>query len=121
MFVERDTGPQDYFAVPLARACAIFQGAFRDLEGLDRTVRGPSMSWDGGKVMVRVATLPTGKVFVLEFLQHRDPRLVGVPFFAVYDDSAIWMSQLKPYGESDSPFWCVQGKTRPEPEIARCN
>ena len=50
MFVERDTGPQDYFAVPLARAYGIFREAYRQVSGLCRTVRGPSMSATPGKV-----------------------------------------------------------------------
>jgi L-lysine 2,3-aminomutase len=29
MFVERDTGPQDYFAVPLARGYDIFRDAYQ--------------------------------------------------------------------------------------------
>ena len=44
MFVERDTGPSDYFKLPLARAYDIFQQAYRTVSGLARTVRGPSMS-----------------------------------------------------------------------------
>src|SRR5215469_7708301 len=41
MFVERDTGPQDYFAVPLARAHEIFRDAYAGVSGLCRSVRGP--------------------------------------------------------------------------------
>ncbi len=52
MFVERDTGPQDYFAVPLARAHEIFRDAYAGVSGLCRTVRGPSMSATPGKVCV---------------------------------------------------------------------
>jgi L-lysine 2,3-aminomutase len=52
MFVERDTGPQDYFAVPLARAHEIFRDAYKNVSGLARTVRGPSMSATPGKVCV---------------------------------------------------------------------
>ena len=44
MFVERDTGPKHYFEVPLARALRIFNEAYRQVSGLARTVRGPSMS-----------------------------------------------------------------------------
>lgn len=44
MFVERDTGPQDYFAVPLARAHELFRDAYAQVSGLARTVRGPIMS-----------------------------------------------------------------------------
>ncbi len=41
MFVERDTGPKDFFAVPLARAYAIFRDAYADVSGLARTVPWP--------------------------------------------------------------------------------
>ena len=41
MFVERDTGPRDYFAVPLADCFEIFRDAYNDISGLGRTVRGP--------------------------------------------------------------------------------
>jgi len=44
MFIERDTGPQDYFAVPIARGYQVFRDAYRCVSGLARTVRGPSMS-----------------------------------------------------------------------------
>jgi len=44
MFVERVTGPQGYFAVPLAHAAEIFRDAYSGVSGLCRTVRGPSTS-----------------------------------------------------------------------------
>lgn len=97
MFVERDTGPQDYFAVPLARAYDIFRGAYQKVSGLARTVRGPSMSATPGKVCVDGVTEIAGeKVFVLHFIQSRDPELVGKPFFAKYDEKASWLFDLEP-------------------------
>lgn len=97
MFVERDTGPQDYFAVPLAEAYEIFRGAYKNVSGLARTVRGPSMSATPGKVCVDGVTEVAGqKVFVLHFIQARDPELVGKPFFAEYDEKAAWLFDLKP-------------------------
>ncbi|ABF88696.1 conserved hypothetical protein [Myxococcus xanthus DK 1622] len=97
MFVERDTGPQDYFAVPLAEAYDIFRNAFQSVSGLARTVRGPSMSATPGKVCVDgVAEIAGEKVFVLHFIQSRDPELVGRPFFAKYDEKASWLFDLKP-------------------------
>ncbi len=97
MFVERDTGPQDYFAVPLAEAYEIFRGAYKKVSGLARTVRGPSMSATPGKVCVDGVTEVAGqKVFVLHFIQARDPELVGRPFFAEYDEKAAWLFDLKP-------------------------
>ncbi|MFD0773871.1 KamA family radical SAM protein [Streptomonospora algeriensis] len=97
MFVERDTGPQDYFAVPLAEAYEIFRGAFANVSGLARTVRGPSMSATPGKVCIDGVTEVAGeKVFVCHFIQARDPELVGKPFFARYDEKAVWLSDLEP-------------------------
>jgi len=41
------------------------------------------------------------KVFVLRFLQCRDPQLVDIPFFAKYSPSATWFDDLKPaFGET---------------------
>lgn len=97
MFVERDTGPKDYFAVPLADAYEIFRGAYKNVSGLARTVRGPSMSATPGKVCVDGVTEIAGeKVFVLHFIQARDPELVGKPFFAKYDEKATWLFDLEP-------------------------
>jgi L-lysine 2,3-aminomutase len=94
-FVARDTGPRDYFAVPLARAVDIFQNAYRQLPGLARTVRGPVMSTTAGKIAVDgVQDLPDGRFFALRFLQARDPSLVGRPFRAHYDACASWLDDL---------------------------
>lgn len=95
-FVERDTGPYDYFKVPLARAVALFQAAYRQLPGLARTVRGPVMSTTPGKVVVDgVEHLPDGDYLRLRFLQARDPALVGAPFRARYSDRAAWLDELE--------------------------
>jgi hypothetical protein len=97
MFVERDTGPQGYFAVPLARGYEIFRDAYASVSGLARTVRGPTMSTTPGKVCVDGVTEVAGeRVFVLRMLQAREPDLVGRPFFARYDHEAIWLTDLKP-------------------------
>jgi KamA family protein len=97
MFVERDTGPKHYFEVPLARGARIFQDAVRQVSGLARTVRGPSMSATPGKVCVDGVTEIAGeKVFALRFLQGRDPDWVGQPFFARYDERATWLDDLEP-------------------------
>ncbi|HEX6527886.1 MAG TPA: lysine 2,3-aminomutase [Streptosporangiaceae bacterium] len=97
MFIERDTGPQDYFAVPLADAYEIFRGAFQNLSGLCRTVRGPSMSATPGKITIDGITDTNGtRVFVLRMIQARDPSLAGRPFFARYDPAATWITDLEP-------------------------
>lgn len=100
-FVERDTGAHAYFRVPLARAHEIFQQAYRQVSGLARTVRGPSMSTLHGKVVVQgVVTLHGQKLFALQFLQARQPEWIGRPFFAQFDAQACWLHELKPaFGE----------------------
>jgi L-lysine 2,3-aminomutase len=97
MFVERDTGPSHYFALPLARAFSIFQAAYRSVSGLSRTVRGPSMSTFFGKVVIiGIETVAGEKVFVLQFLQARNPAWVLKPFFARFDPDATWFDDLVP-------------------------
>jgi KamA family protein len=105
MFVERDTGPAGYFAVPLARAAEIFRDAYSSVSGLCRTVRGPSMSATPGKVCVDgVVEIAGEKVFALHMIQARDPSLVGRPFFARYDPQAVWLTDLEPAFGSVFPF-----------------
>ena len=97
MFVARDTGAQHYFSVPLVEAWQIFRKAYQQVSGLARTVRGPSMSCDPGKVQVAgVSEIKGEKVIVLNALQGRNPDWVGRPFYAQYDEEAIWLNDLKP-------------------------
>ena len=101
MFVARDTGSKSFFEIPLARAWRIFQKAYMSVSGICRTVRGPSMSANPGKVQVLgISEVKGEKVFVLRFLQCRNPNLVDIPFFAKFDGRATWLDQLKPaFGE----------------------
>lgn len=103
MFVARDTGSKAFFEVPLDKAWSIFRKAYSRVSGVARTVRGPSMSAYPGKVQVMgVSEVKGEKVFVLQFLQCRNPNLVGIPFFAKYDAKATWLDQLEPaFGESE--------------------
>lgn len=86
MFVERDTGPRNYFGLPLQKVYEIFSKAFSkviylknnnknndnqflQVSGLARTVRGPSMSATPGKIHVLgISEIKGEKVFVLKFL-----------------------------------------------------
>ena len=43
MFVARDTGAQDYFAVTLEDAWKVYKKAYSKVSGIARTVRGPSI------------------------------------------------------------------------------
>lgn len=101
MFVERDTGARRYFELPLERTWQIYRDAIAQVSGLARTARGPSMSSLPGKVEVQGITDVQGeKVFVLRFIQARNPDWVQRPFFAKYDSRATWLDQLRPaFGE----------------------
>lgn len=101
MFIPRDTGAQDYFSVPLYEAWSIFRKAYQNVSGVCRTVRGPSMSATPGKIQILgVSKLKGEKIFVLRMLQGRNPDWVARPFFAKYDEKAIWLDDLKPaFGE----------------------
>jgi KamA family protein len=97
MFIARDTGAQSYFGVSLEGAHQIFNTAYQEVSGICRTVRGPSMSAGPGKIrIVGISEIRGEKVFVLEFLQGRNPEWVGIPFFAKYDPAALWITDLKP-------------------------
>ena len=116
MFVERDTGARSYFEVPLVEAWEIFRDAYRRVSGLARTVRGPSMSAHPGKVrVVGVSAVNGRRVFVLEYLQARDPEMVGRPFFAKYDPHATWFDQLEPAFASDRALFHPAGAAEVEP------
>lgn len=103
MFMERDTGAKHYFEIPLVQAWEIFQQAIQKVSGLARTVRGPIMSALPGKVAVDgIADIDGEKVFVLSFVQGRDPNWCKRPFFARYDPKATWLTHLKPaFGEQE--------------------
>lgn len=106
MFVERDTGSKNFFELPLIEAWKIFKEAYKNVSGICRTVRGPSMSANPGKVQVLGVSEVNGeKVIVLRFLQGRDPDWVGRPFFAKYDEHATWLHELEPaFGEKEFFF-----------------
>ena len=97
MFIARETGAQEYFAITLEEAWDIFRKAYAQVSGVCRTVRGPSMSANPGKVQVTGVTEINGeKVYVLNFIQGRNSDWVGRPFFAKFDPKALWLDDLKP-------------------------
>ena len=106
MFVARDTGAQDYFAVTLENAWKIYRNAYKQVSGLARTVRGPSMSAGPGKIQILgINEIANEKIFVLRFLQGRNPDWVGRPFFAKYDAEATWLSDLEPLDDKNVFFF----------------
>lgn len=101
MFATRDTGAQHYFAVPLARAWNICRQAMGTRSGIGRHIRGLSMSANPGKIqIVGTARVKEEDVFVLRMLESRNPEWSHRPFFAQYDEKAVWIDDLVPaFGE----------------------
>jgi KamA family protein len=115
MFMARDTGAQHYFDVPLVKAQRLYSDALRNCSGLIRTARGPSMSCTPGKVEVTgVEEIFGHKAFVLRFLQCRDEGWIGRPFFAKYNEEAVWFDDLEPLPGMQLP-WDENGLPRPVP------
>ncbi|PLB86756.1 lysine 2,3-aminomutase [Dysgonamonadaceae bacterium] len=116
MFVARDTGAKAFFELPLEKAWDIFRKAYSSVSGICRTVRGPSMSATPGKIQILGITEAKGeKVFVLRFLQCRNPQFVDIPFFAAYDPKSTWFDQLKPaFGEEKFFFETNELMTKKE-------
>lgn len=106
MFVARDTGAQGYFAVTLENAWKVYRKAYNQVSGLARTVRGPIMSANPGKVQILgVSEIGNVKLFVLMFIQGRNPSWARVPFFAKYNSDAIWLTELKPIEGKEKFFF----------------
>jgi len=105
-FIERNTGAEEHFAIPLNKAFEIYREAYKQISGLNRTVRGPSMSALPGKVSVEGITELNGeKVFVLTLLQARNPEWVTRPFFAKFSSTATWLNELRPAFGKDKFFF----------------
>ena len=106
MFVARNTGAQHYFSIPLIEAWKIFREAYQSVSGICRTLRGPSMSCLPGKVQILgVADVKDEKVMVFRMIQGRDPNWAARPFFAKFDEEAIWYTDLKPAFDEEKFFF----------------
>ena len=106
IFVERQTGAKAYFEIPLVRVFDIYREAIQQVSGLARTARGPLMSALPGKVAIDgVAEVAGEKVFVLSFLQGREPDWCKRSFFASFNPDATWLNNLKPAFGEDKFFY----------------
>jgi L-lysine 2,3-aminomutase len=98
MFIERETGPYNYFEIPLAEVYQIYQEAIRETGSFAKTVTGPVMSAAKGKAHIMgVVDNPAdgNKYFMMQYVRHRDYRETFRPFFLEYNEEATWLNQLK--------------------------
>jgi L-lysine 2,3-aminomutase len=98
MFVERETGPYDYFRIPLAEVFNTYNEAVRESGSFAKTLTGPVMSADKGKVHIMgIVTNPAdgNKYFMMQYVRHRDYKKTFRPFFMEYDEKATWVDQLR--------------------------
>ncbi|KKL64082.1 hypothetical protein LCGC14_2168610, partial [marine sediment metagenome] len=79
-------------------------------------VRGPSMSAEPGKVKISgVVEIHGREYLMLEMIQGRRPEWVMKPFFAEYDEQALWLDDLVPaFGEPRFFF-----EDKPQPMLRR--
>ena len=68
---------------------------------------GSQSEWSEHSLLTRFHNETWGgeKVFVLRFIQGRNPDWVQRPFFAKYDDKATWLDQLVPALGEAKWFW----------------
>ena len=118
MFVERDTGARSYFELPLAEILTIYNGAQKQVSGLARSARGPTMSTQPGKIQITGITR-NGQhdAFVLKMLQARKSQWVGRLFFAQFDAHATFLDQLRPLPPNDQFFFA--SREHEHPQISR--
>jgi L-lysine 2,3-aminomutase len=97
MFIERETGPYEYFSVPLADVYRMYQKAIRNSGSFAKTITGPVMSAAKGKVQIMGIVdnpLDGNTYFMMQYIRHRDFRQTFKPFFMEYDEEATWVDQL---------------------------
>jgi hypothetical protein len=69
-------------------------------------VRGPVMSCLPGKVQILgAAIVQNQRVLTFRMIQGRNPDWAARPFFAKYDDKAIWYTDLKPAFNEEKFFF----------------
>lgn len=92
MFIARDTGAQEYFAVPLDECYEIYTETMKNLSGLGRHLRGPVMSTSMGKMqIIDILKGKTEKVLLLKCIQARDNNQTGKTFLYKYKEGEVWL------------------------------
>jgi KamA family protein len=98
MFIERETGPFEYFNVPLAEVYRIYQNAIRETGSFAKTVTGPVMSASKGKVQIMgIIRNPVdgNNYFMMQYVRNRDYTKTFKPFLMEFNEEATWVDQLQ--------------------------
>ena len=101
MFVERDTGPSDYFSAAVgARLRYLPAGLPHGVRTGAHSARAVHERLSRKVLVDGIVDLAGEKVFALQFLQARNPDWVRRPFYARFDPLATWLDELQPaFGE----------------------
>jgi KamA family protein len=95
MYVLRDTtGTRESFYVSLSNGLKVFKEAYSKVSGLAKTVRGPVLSCNFGKIRISgTLSLDKVKYFVLEFVQCTCSEMVGVNLLVKYNEHDTWIDE----------------------------
>lgn len=102
MFIERETGPYDYFQIPLAEVYQLYQKAIIESGSFAKTITGPVMSASKGKAHIMgILDNPANgnRYFMMQYVRHRDYTKTYQPFLMEYDEEATWIDQLSRVSE----------------------
>lgn len=96
MFVLRNyTGSKDFFKISLGDGLRIFREAYTQVSGIARTVKGPVMSCNIGKVrIVGITEFNNEKYFILDFIQSPNCSSIKNPVLVRYNAQATWIDDL---------------------------
>ncbi len=97
LFLESSITLKNYFKVPYSSALTIFNETQAKVGGLAKTVRGPVLNHQSGKILIDgVVDINGKKIFVFKYIEAIDSRLINRLFFAEYDSGVYAFDQLKP-------------------------
>jgi KamA family protein len=93
MFVARDTGAHDYFAVTLERALNIYKSIVNNNSGLIQTLRGPVLSTTEGKIQILdVASDGENRNFICQMIRARAAENKRKIFSIPFDPKLTWLT-----------------------------
>jgi len=97
LFLESDSESRQYYKIPFDKAFGIFKEAQKKVSSLSKTVQGPVIMHNAGKILMQGILRFAGKpMFLFKHIEHPDPEMVGEQFLAESDSEITHVHQLKP-------------------------